>query len=234
MKTSNTAVCSTAQVDLFGQTPLVTLHNGVPMTSSLQVAQTFGKEHRRLLQDIRNLECSPKFKEHHFVQSFYIRDIEGRGQHKYPLYYMTRDGFTFLAMGFTGKIAAKFKEDYINAFNQMEQFIISQALDEKVLMADLKKRCEKLSGSLKSSVSRLSKETGLSVGYSDMPYGLSVYDGQSYEKNLDRMFVVLHNGLMDAWHVMFRNAQVEQDSKNLRTAVRNFVYLLREQFHIYE
>lgn len=41
------------------------------------------------------------------------------------MYYMTRDGFTFLAMGFTGKVAAQFKENYINAFNQMEDILRS-------------------------------------------------------------------------------------------------------------
>lgn len=117
------SIKSTAATPVAAQSlsSLVQLHNGVPMTSSLQVAQTFGKEHRRVLQSIRDLDCSSDFRAHHFVQSFYIREIEDRGQRKYPLYYLTRDGFTFLVMGFTGKVAAQFKEDYINAFNAMEQ-----------------------------------------------------------------------------------------------------------------
>lgn len=102
------------------KTNLVTIQEGKAVTSSLQVAQVFGKEHHHVLRDIRNLDCSSQFKESNFGCSFYISELHNGGQKKQPLYYMTKDGFTFLVMGFTGKKAGKFKEDYINAFNQME------------------------------------------------------------------------------------------------------------------
>ncbi|MGS0948380.1 Rha family transcriptional regulator, partial [Escherichia coli] len=73
----------------------------------------------RVLDRIRNLECSAEFTEHNFVLSEYT-DASGR---KLPCYQITRDGFAFLAMGFTGKRAARFKEAYINAFNQMEKLL---------------------------------------------------------------------------------------------------------------
>lgn len=63
------------------------------------------------------LGCSAEFTEHNFVLSEYT-DASGR---KLPCYQITRDGFAFLAMGFTGKRAARFKEAYINAFNLMEK-----------------------------------------------------------------------------------------------------------------
>lgn len=89
------------------------------LTNSLLVAEKFGKEHRRVMQDIRELGCSEEFRLHNFVQSSYINS-----QNKeMPMIIMTKDGFTLLAMGYTGDMAMKFKEEYIAAFNSMEQTI---------------------------------------------------------------------------------------------------------------
>uniref|UniRef100_UPI0035624090 Rha family phage regulatory protein n=1 Tax=Salmonella enterica TaxID=28901 RepID=UPI0035624090 len=87
------------------------------VTSSLAVASYFGKQHKNVVQKIASLECSAEFTELNFQLSEYI-DASGR---KLPCYQITRDGFAFLAMGFTGKRAAQFKEAYINVFNQMEK-----------------------------------------------------------------------------------------------------------------
>lgn len=97
--------------------------NGVPITTSYLVAETFKKPHYQVLRDIDNLECSDCFRESNFVFSFKIREI-ANGGHKEDRYCsITKDGFTFLAMGYTGKKAAEFKEKYIAAFNAMEQQI---------------------------------------------------------------------------------------------------------------
>ncbi|EPW5097276.1 Rha family transcriptional regulator [Salmonella enterica subsp. enterica serovar Alachua] len=90
---------------------------GKVVTSSLAVASYFGKQHKNVIQKIASLECSAEFTELNFQLSEYI-DASGR---KLPCYQITRDGFAFLAMGFTGKRAAQFKEAYINAFNKMEK-----------------------------------------------------------------------------------------------------------------
>ncbi|EBW5369278.1 peptidase [Salmonella enterica] len=90
---------------------------GKVVTSSLAVASYFGKQHKNVVQKIASLECSAEFTELNFQLSEYI-DASGR---KLPCYQITRDGFAFLAMGFTGKRAAQFKEAYINVFNQMEK-----------------------------------------------------------------------------------------------------------------
>nr|WP_235596784.1 Rha family phage regulatory protein [Salmonella enterica] len=90
---------------------------GKVVTSSLAVASYFGKQHKNVIQKIASLECSAEFTELNFQLSEYI-DASGR---KLPCYQITRDGFAFLAMGFTGKRAAQFKEAYVNAFNQMEK-----------------------------------------------------------------------------------------------------------------
>ena len=88
------------------------------------VAQFFEKHHRHVLRDIEritepNSGLSEGFIRLNFKPSSY-KDSTGR---KLPCYMMTRDGFTMLVMGYTGKKAMKYKELYIRRFNEMEQFI---------------------------------------------------------------------------------------------------------------
>lgn len=84
--------------------------------TSLDVAETFGKEHKHILRDIRELGCSEEFNRSNFGQISYI-DARNRTQDAVA---MTRDGFTLLVMGYTGELAMKFKESYIKQFNAME------------------------------------------------------------------------------------------------------------------
>lgn len=86
---------------------------------SLQVAESFGKRHDNVLRDIRNLDCSAEFDLLNFEETSY----KDSWNHKQIMYLMTKDGFTFLVMGYRGKKAAAFKEAYIKRFNEMEQFI---------------------------------------------------------------------------------------------------------------
>ncbi|MDN6874080.1 Rha family transcriptional regulator [Pseudomonas citronellolis] len=95
----------------------VELVDGQITTTSLDVAAHFKKRHDTVLRAIRLLECSAEFTARNFAVSEYT-DSTGR---KLKQFRMTRDGFAFLAMGFTGKEAAKWKEAYINAFNRLEQ-----------------------------------------------------------------------------------------------------------------
>lgn len=86
-----------------------------PTTDSLKVAERFGKRHADVLRSIKNMDCSKVFTQRNFALSEFT-DSTGR---KLPLFHMTKDGFAFLAMGFTGKEAARWKEAYIGAFNAM-------------------------------------------------------------------------------------------------------------------
>ena len=95
-------------------------NNDQALTSSLLVAEKFGKEHKNIIQSIQNLVAENSAASLLFAESQY----ENRGK-MYPMYIMNRDGFTLLVMGFTGKDALQFKLDYIHAFNQMEQTIKS-------------------------------------------------------------------------------------------------------------
>lgn len=97
-------------------TPDLIVVDGQITTTSLQIAEHFGKAHNLVLRTIRNLECSREFNQCNFAPVEYL-DAKGE---KRPCYRITRDGFVFLAMGFTGKEAAQWKEAYITAFNKME------------------------------------------------------------------------------------------------------------------
>ncbi|WAB92498.1 Rha family transcriptional regulator [Pseudomonas citronellolis] len=97
--------------------------DGLVTVTSLQVAERFGKRHDDVLKRIRNLECSPDFRLRNFAEAFQQVPQPRGGVAKYPVVRMTRDGFAFLTMGFTGKRAAQWKEAYIDAFNRMERML---------------------------------------------------------------------------------------------------------------
>ena len=94
----------------------------VTVVTSLDIAETFGKEHKNVLRDIRELECSDEFNRLNFELTSYI-DARNRKQ---DMYYITRDGFTLLVMGYTGEKAMRFKEAYIRQFNAMEKALIGK------------------------------------------------------------------------------------------------------------
>ena len=91
--------------------------NDQVITTSLKVAEKFKKEHRNVLKSIRKLMTAKNVAvAKMFDEQMYVND-QGKEQ---PMFYMNRDGFTLLAMGFTGDKAIDFKVEYINAFNKME------------------------------------------------------------------------------------------------------------------
>lgn len=95
---------------------ILSTQNGEPVASSRDVAKRFGKEHKHVLAAIRQLLVA----ENSATKFFHETEFEYRGQ-KFPEYLMNRDGFSLLAMGFTGKEAVQWKLKYIEAFNQMEK-----------------------------------------------------------------------------------------------------------------
>lgn len=104
---------------------LVITHEAQAVTTSLLLAEAFGKNHRDVLEKIsskiNSAENSAQYKKM-FAESTYT-DRSGK-QNK--MYYLNRDGFTFIAMGFTGRKADEFKLKYIEAFNRMEQALKEQ------------------------------------------------------------------------------------------------------------
>ena len=98
--------------------PSVSLHDGRPATTSREVAHYFRKRHDNVVRDIRSImdNCPEEFTALNFEVSNYL-DQTGRSL---PMYIIFRDGFTLLAMGYTGPVAMLFKLAYIEAFNLME------------------------------------------------------------------------------------------------------------------
>jgi Rha family phage regulatory protein len=106
----------------------VSIHiiDGQPVTTSLDIARHFGKRHDTVLRAIKNLDCSPEFTDRNFAVCYENNKLQnGKPQ---PFYRMTRDGFVFLCMGFTGREAARWKEAYIEAFNKMEAELFDRAM----------------------------------------------------------------------------------------------------------
>ena len=100
---------------------LVILKNKEAVTTSLQVAESFDKKHRHVLSAIDELkEGVAENWADLFWEDTYVHP---QNKQSYRIIYMNRDGFSLLAMGFTGKKALNFKLQYIEAFNKMEKEI---------------------------------------------------------------------------------------------------------------
>lgn len=101
--------------------PTLTVINGIPTTTSVDIAKHFGKRHDDVLRAIRSLlDQIDAGYPRNFAEIQTDTDL-GMGRiRKDPAYRLTKDGFTLLAMGFTGKQALQFKLAYIDAFNRME------------------------------------------------------------------------------------------------------------------
>ncbi len=116
------------------------------LTNSVLVAKKFGKEHKHVLEAIRNTirGCAEFSASPMFDETTYVNEQNGQ---TYPMFVMNRDGFSLLTMGFTGKKAMKFKVDFINAFNKMEEtlanlsktpqpaFSVPQTFSEALMLA---------------------------------------------------------------------------------------------------
>lgn len=116
---------------------LVAVENEHAVTTSLRVAEVFGKEHYNVMKAIKSLDCSEEFRAINFNASK-IDYQNGNIKKQLPMYYITRDGFMFLVMGFTGKTAAKWKEAYIKAFNEMEAKIRAEQMAKAIEEHDRK------------------------------------------------------------------------------------------------
>jgi len=116
--------------------PVVQIENGQAITTSVEVARVFGKQHRHVLDSIRTLiaqlsdEGVPNFR-----QTPYTDPQNGQ---TYPAYHLTKDGVALLTFGFTGKRAMAFKLAYIKAFNEMEAALLDRARPDHFVDASKK------------------------------------------------------------------------------------------------
>lgn len=160
---------------------LVIIIDSQAITTSLQVAQSFEKEHKDVLRAIDSIEFGGAILRHEmFIESYY----ENRGK-RYRQVLMNRDGFSLLAMGFTGSKAMQFKLQYINAFNKMEstlrqlaptnmvealELALEQAKTIEVqsqVIGELKPKADYVDNILKSksltTVTQIAKDYGMSA-----------------------------------------------------------------------
>ena len=112
--------------------------------TSLDISNRFGKEHKVVLRAIENTECTQGFRRRNFALSSY-NNSQNKPQ---PMYEITRDGFVFLCMGFTGQQAALWKERYIDAFNAMETTLREQPGELPQLRSENRALARKVSGPL--------------------------------------------------------------------------------------
>lgn len=117
--------------DLINELQVLNL-NGVGKVSSLVVAEKFGKRHDNVLRSIQQMEMDKEFALLNFEESKY----RYKDNRLMPIYYMTKDGFILLVMGFKGKKAMDLKVKYIKAFNAMFEMIKSKVISEDETMLD--------------------------------------------------------------------------------------------------
>ncbi|GKH33468.1 Rha family transcriptional regulator [Muricomes sp. OA1] len=99
------------------------------VVSSLDVAETFEKNHRDVMESIRNIESTISTAE--FSALFILGSYKASNGKPNPMYVMTRDGFTLLAMGYTGEKAMQFKLAYIKQFNAMEELLKGKLIERE-------------------------------------------------------------------------------------------------------
>lgn len=97
--------------------------------TSLDIAETFGKEHYHVLEDIRVIQSNINSPE--FSGLFLEETYTASNGKKNPMYVMGRDGFTLLVMGYTGEAAMRFKLAYINQFNAMEAALQGKRIERE-------------------------------------------------------------------------------------------------------
>lgn len=211
---------------------LVMVENNQVVTTSLRVAEYFEKEHKVVLRLINSLECSDLFRRHNFVLSCYERK-NGNITRSYPMYYLTRDGFTFLAMGFTGKVAARFKEAYINAFNEMEEMLRSNQATEyakKILKAQI----EVFNKNMKQAVENGRKQHGEYYGAcGDMIPKLPFFDHMSFEENIKNELAWISCAYSDSMYFISQLAKKDEELKELKKSIARFTREIQSKIKIY-
>lgn len=182
---------------------------GDEVTTSLIVAEVFGKEHSKVLRDIENLSCSDSFRAANFGDTPYVHPQNGKTYHYYE---MTKDGFTFLVMGYTGKAAAKFKEDFINAFNAMEKQL-RQSPDSRI-MDEIERQLLQASQSWLAYMGQLQggskTRMNLASYVSLMP---TIDDSMTTEQKIRQLIHFIKNNVSGALYANARMIEMEEGQK---------------------
>ena len=132
------------------------------------------------------------------------------------MYYITRDGFTLLAMGFTGKKAMQFKIAYINAFNEMEEMLQKQECTryaEKLIDAEI----QKFNKRLKEAALQVRQRNGADYGpYGEIQTGVYSYKGMPLKEKLRNIFSQLSNAYVEAYCLSGKYLNMKKQHEELR------------------
>ena len=194
---------------------LVTVNHGQVVTTSLKVAEYFGKQHKDVLKAINLLDCTLLFRERNIALSCYSKK-NGNVSKSYPMYYLTRDGFTLLAMGFTGKVATRFKEAYIEAFNHMEE-TLKKGENTRYAKEILKGQILDFNKRMKEGVANGRKRHGESYGgCGDVIPHLPFLNHMSFEENLKNALSWISCAYGDSMYFISQLSKKEDEVKRLR------------------
>lgn len=183
---------------------LVEVRNNQVVVSSRQVAKRFSKEHKNVLASIREILSADKS-----ADKFYeLSNYKYRGR-ELPEYYMNRDGFALLVMGFTGKIALQWKVKYINAFNEMEAELLKPQLknteNDKLHINPKNEEFKKL---LTEGLSLVSTLKDL---LTEWPYSYRTIKGhEGYRETVIYFTYLLYRKMMDTKYIKFELGTIEE------------------------
>lgn len=179
---------------------LVEVQNEQVVTDSLKVGNIFEKDHKHVLDSIRQILAA----ENSAAKFFYETTYENRGK-QYPMYLMNRDGFSLLVMGFTGAKAMQWKIKYIEAFNEMEKRLKEQPksqIDILVESAKALQRQERELARLRLDTEEIRKEQKIQSSRLDTLNGVCP-EGTKRQKLVAMMNAyIAKNGLQhrEGWH----------------------------------
>lgn len=207
--------------------PSLAVINGTIKTTSLKVAEHFGKQHKSVLRSIKNLECSTNFIERNFAPMLIDVEIGQGAIRQDPAYEMTKDGFTFLAMGFTGKEAAKWKEAYINAFNAMADSLQQPAIGYEALLTEFQcqnQHVHELLGMINEQKAKIGELLPKQepMQHNSITINLAPLSGECQSQRI--MFRQHHSGLVELWGVTETREQFIQELRN-----EGYVVMKKEQ-----
>lgn len=228
--------------------------NGQVLTNSLLVAEKFCKEPNDVVRSIDNLlqnadnECDAKVRDM-FVE--YTEDVPqpNGGVKSARRFIMNRDGFTLLAMGFTGKKALKFKLEYIEAFNTMEEALKRHLSSAQMfaMQANINLEYEKRIENVENEIAAMKKEReengklllSLSLSPEVIPQ-LSIRDNirqlvnryaEATNTSTRDVYHKIYNQLYYLYHISINNyKKVRRDESKLEIAERN--HFLDKVFNI--
>lgn len=210
---------------------LVKVENNQVVTSSLKIAEYFGKNHRDVLKAIRYLLTEKDVRKiaQMFVESEFT-DKYGRMQ---PMFIMNKDGFTLLTMGFTGRKALDFKISYIEAFNEMEE-LLRTGKESKYAEQIFKKYIEDFNKKLQRSIKAGKKKHGEYYGGAGdmLPY-IPYYDRMSLEANIRNVFAFVNNSYLESMYFISQLFKKEKELESIKKSIARFTYEIESKTGIY-